>query len=237
MDRIRSLWQASPRRVLLALGALLIVAAVAVGSGANFNSTSANPSNIFTAGTISSSNSKANAAILTANNLVPGDRAKGTVDIKNTGSAKGTFTLSHTAPIDTPTTPGLSRKLTLRIIDEGDPNCGTQTAPNSTATTTGTGTQTGTTANQTLSQANQQSLAQSNQLSSGLRIAGCPQPVTLYTGTIAKQPKTIPLGVYAPGATHRYVYIVYFPSSGPDGADNAYQGASTTVDYSWFSTS
>ena len=85
MTRMTSLWKASPRKVLLAFGALLVVAAVAVGSGANFNSTSANPSNVFTAGTISSSNSKANAAILTASNIVPGNSATGSVTIKNTG--------------------------------------------------------------------------------------------------------------------------------------------------------
>ena len=53
MTRMKSLWKASPRKVLLAFGALMVAAALAVGSGANFNSTSANPSNVFTAGTIS----------------------------------------------------------------------------------------------------------------------------------------------------------------------------------------
>src|ERR1700734_2888742 len=118
MTRMKSLWKASPRKVLLAFGALLVVAAVAVGSGANFNSTSANPSNVFTAGTISSSNSKASAAILTASNIVPGNTATGTVDIKNTGSASGTFPLSATPPVDTAGAPGgprLSKKLTLTI--------------------------------------------------------------------------------------------------------------------------
>jgi spore coat-associated protein N len=123
MSRIQSLWKDSPRKVLLAFGALLVAAALAVGSGANFNSTSANPSNIFTAGTISHSNSKANAAILTATNLVPGNTATGTVIIKNTGSAAGTFTLTHTAPVDTPASPGLSKYLTLTVVDQGDPTC------------------------------------------------------------------------------------------------------------------
>src|SRR6201999_1512531 len=113
VTRMKSLWKASPRKVLLAFGVLLVVAAVAVGSGANFNSTSANPSNVFTAGTISSSNSKASAAILTASNIVPGNTATGTVDIKNTGSANGTFTFTHTTPVDSPASPGLSKKLTL----------------------------------------------------------------------------------------------------------------------------
>jgi spore coat-associated protein N len=191
MTRMKSLWKASPRKVLLAFGALLVVAAVAVGSGANFNSTSANPSNVFTAGTISSSNSKASAAILTASNIVPGATATGSVNIKNTGSASGTFTLTHTTPVDTPASPGLSKKLTLTIVDQGDPACA----------------------------------------------SSCPANVTLYTGTIFAEPASIALGQFAPNATHRYVYTMTFPDGGTGGADNAYQGASTTVDYNWFSTS
>ena len=105
MSRLKSLWAASPRTILVALAGLMVAAALAVGSGANFNSTSANPSNVFTAGTISHSNSKANAAILTASNIVPGNTTTGTVDIKNTGSATGTFTLSHTVAVDTPASP------------------------------------------------------------------------------------------------------------------------------------
>jgi spore coat-associated protein N len=191
MTRMKSLWKASPRKVLLAFGALLVVAAVAVGSGANFNSTSANPSNVFTAGTISSSNSKASAAILTASNIVPGNTATGSVTIKNTGSASGTFTLSPATPVDTPASPGLSKKLTLTIVDAGDPTC----------------------------------------------VSSCPANVTLYSGTIFAEPATIALGTYAPNAQHSYVFTMTFPDSGLNGADNAYQGASTTVAYNWFSTS
>jgi hypothetical protein len=33
------------------------------------------------------------------------------------------------------------------------------------------------------------------------------------------------------------VFTMTFPDGGTGGADNAYQGASTTVDYNWFSTS
>lgn len=191
MTRMSALWKASPRKVLLALGVLLVAAAVAIGSGANFNSTSANPSNVFTAGTISHSNSKANAAILTASNMVPGNTTNGTVDIKNTGSAAGTFTLAHTAPVDTPASPGLSKKLNLTITDQGDPNCTTS----------------------------------------------CPAAVQVYSGTIYAMGATTALGSFAAGATHRYVFSVNFPDGGAGGADNAYQGASTTLEYDWSSTS
>jgi spore coat-associated protein N len=97
----------------------MVAAALAIGSGANFNSTSANPSNVLSAGTISHSNSKTGAAILTASNIIPGGSATGTVDIKNTGSASGIFQLAHTTAVDTPTSPGLSKKLNLTIQDLG----------------------------------------------------------------------------------------------------------------------
>ncbi len=118
MHRLKSLWTASPRKVLVAFAGLLVAAAVAVGSGANFNSTSANPSNVFTAGTISHSNSKAGAAILTAANMVPGGTATGTVDIKNTGSVNGTFTLAHTVAVTHLRRPGSpkSSRLSFRIL-------------------------------------------------------------------------------------------------------------------------
>jgi spore coat-associated protein N len=198
MTRMKSLWKASPRKVLLAFGALLVVAAVAVGSGANFNSTSANPSNVFTAGTISSSNSQASAAILTASNIVPGNTATGTVDIKNTGSASGTFTLSATPPVDTTSpalagspAPRLSKKLTLTIVDQGDPACTT----------------------------------------------ACPAFTTVYTGTIFAEPATIALGQFTPNQQHQYTFTMTFPNNGTTGGDNVYQGASTSVGYTFFSTS
>jgi spore coat-associated protein N len=190
MHRLKSLWTASPRKVLVALAGLMIAAALAVGSGANFNSTSANPSNVFTAGTISQSNSKASAAILTASNLVPGNTATGTVDIKNTGSATGTFTLAHTVAVDTPASPGFSKKLTLVVSDLGNPEC----------------------------------------------VSSCPAVVVLYTGLMSAMPSTIALGTFAAAAIHRYQFTVTFPDSGINGADNAYQGASTTVEYNWSST-
>lgn len=190
MSRFKALWRASPRKVLFALGALMVAAAIAVASGANFNSTSANPSNVFTAGTISHSNSKAGAAILTASNMVPGGTATGTVDIKNTGNVTGTFTLAHTVAVDTPSSPGLSKKLLLTISDLGEPTCS----------------------------------------------VSCPAAVQIYTGTMYAMPATIALGTYAPAATHRYQFTVSFPEGGLNGADNAYQGASTTVEYDWSST-
>jgi hypothetical protein len=47
---------------------------------------------------------------------------------------------------------------------------------------------------------------------------------------------TLALGTFAAGATHRYTFNVTFPDGGTDGADNAYGGASATVDYLWTAT-
>jgi hypothetical protein len=102
---------------------ILAATGIAVGSGANFNSSSANPSNVFSAGTISHSNSKSGAAILTASGMKPGDTASGTVDIQNTGSLTGAFTLSQSNLTNTPSSPALSSKLTIVITDKHDPTC------------------------------------------------------------------------------------------------------------------
>jgi hypothetical protein len=55
--------------------------------------------------------------------MKPGDTTTGSVDIKNTGDIAGTFTLTKSALVDTPTTPAFSSKLTLVIDDAGDPTC------------------------------------------------------------------------------------------------------------------
>jgi hypothetical protein len=123
MSRISFLTQNSPRKLMVAAGMLLAAAAVAVGSGADFNSTSANASNVLSAGNIAQSNSKASAAILTASLLKPGATTIGTVDIKNTGDIAGTFTLAKSNLVDTPASPPFSSKLTLAVDDMGDPAC------------------------------------------------------------------------------------------------------------------
>ena len=119
MSRMHALWSASPRKVLGGLFAVLAATGIAVGSGANFNSTSANPSNVFSAGTISQSNSGDGSAVLTVSGMKPGDSANGTVDIANTGDLDGTFTLSQSNLTDAD---GLADGLNLKIEDLGDPS-------------------------------------------------------------------------------------------------------------------
>ena len=121
MNRITALWRSSPRTLLLGLGTIGLAAAVTVGSGADFTSASANPANVFTAGSMTHYNSKAGAAILTASLMRPGDTASGTVDIQNTGSLSGNFSLAKTAT--DVAAPSFSNKLTVVITDTGDPAC------------------------------------------------------------------------------------------------------------------
>ena len=179
MSRMKALWTASPRKVMAGFVGVLAATGIAVGSGANFNSASANPSNTFSAGTISQSNSKAGQAILTASNLKPGGSATGTVTIKNTGSVAGAFVLTQSALTNSDTANPLSAKLNLSIKDETN--------------------------------------------------------AVVYTGTITGM-GNIALGTWQPNAEHTYTFTVTFPDGGNDGADNAYQGDSTSVTYNFTAT-
>jgi hypothetical protein len=115
-----------PKLALGALLTLLLAAGAVVGSGANFSAASANPSNTFAAGTLSIVNSKQGVAVLTADNMRPaGPAATGTVDIENTGSLSGAFSLSRTAPVDSDGANPLSGKLNITVTDCGDFSSGT----------------------------------------------------------------------------------------------------------------
>ena len=58
MQRFAPVWHASPQKMVGVLFALLLAAMMAVGSGANFNSTSANPGNVVTAGNLKHTNTR-----------------------------------------------------------------------------------------------------------------------------------------------------------------------------------
>ncbi|MEY2535046.1 MAG: spore coat-associated protein [bacterium] len=126
MSRLSAL-AARPRRTVSALAVVLAAVGVTVGSGANFTAHSANPSNTFTAGTLTIGSSQAS-AVLSAANLKPGGTTSGTVDIQNTGSLPGAFTLSTSNGVDS--APSLLGQLDLRIEDCGaftgatPPTCG-----------------------------------------------------------------------------------------------------------------
>ena len=126
MDRLHAL-AARPKRTLGVLIIVLVAAGVAVGSGANFTAQTANPSNTFSSGSLTMSNSLDGAAILTASNMKPGDAATGTVDIQNTGTLAGTFTLSRSALNDSDGANPMSQKLNLVAKDCGNFSAGTPT--------------------------------------------------------------------------------------------------------------
>jgi len=121
MQRFAAVWHASPQKMVGVLFALLLAAMMAVGSGANFNSTSANPGNVVTAGNLSHTNSKDAAAILNVTKLKPGESRSGTVDITNTGDIDGVFSIARTITADStaPANPFAS-KLRVKITDASD---------------------------------------------------------------------------------------------------------------------
>ena len=123
-----------PRRTLAALATVLVAVGITAASGASFTASSASPGNVFATGTLTMSSSKDNAAIMNVGNLRPGDPAStGQVDIQNTGSLSGAFTMAHTAPSDSNASYPLSGKLGVVVSD-----CGTWTgssAPSCTGAT------------------------------------------------------------------------------------------------------
>jgi hypothetical protein len=131
---------AHPGRTIGALAVVLAAVGITVGSGANFTAHAANPANTFTSGTLAIGSS-ASSALFSSPNMKPGDTVSGTVDIANTGSVPGTFTLSTSNPVDTG---GLLGQLDLKIEDCGlfngatAPNCaGTNVVYNAKANAVG----------------------------------------------------------------------------------------------------
>ncbi|HEU4701775.1 MAG TPA: hypothetical protein VFS37_04770 [Conexibacter sp.] len=61
--------------------------------------------------------------------------------------------------------------------------------------------------------------------------SSCPSPVTRWSGKLAAL-DSASLGSWAPGAKRRISFTVSMPDGG-SGAENAYQGASTTIDFGW----
>jgi spore coat-associated protein N len=120
-----------PKLALGALVTLLLAAGAVVGSGADFTASSANPANTFASGTLTIGNSKEGVAVLSASNLRPGEAAQtGTVDIENTGSLSGTFTLARGTVTNTDAANPLADKLNITVVDCGSfsggtaPTCG-----------------------------------------------------------------------------------------------------------------
>jgi hypothetical protein len=116
--RERFEWIRKNTRILLAALVLLLIAlGVVVFSSALFTSSSANPGNLAASGIMDQSNDLDGEAILTAEQLLPGDSAEGAVTISNVGDADGAFTLTASNLVDDPVDPAFSEVLTLTISD------------------------------------------------------------------------------------------------------------------------
>jgi spore coat-associated protein N len=108
------------RKVLVPLATLAAAGAVAVGSGATFTSTTDNTTSAVTAGRLTHTNSKANAAVFTIPNMKPGDVVNGKLTITNTGTLPATFTLREPSSTNAfgPATAGAANYLHLTITDD-----------------------------------------------------------------------------------------------------------------------
>jgi hypothetical protein len=115
-----------PKLALGALLTLLLAAGAVVGSGADFTASSANPSNTFASGTLSIVNSNQGVAVLSASAMRPGEAAQvGTVDIRNSGSLSGDFTLVRGAVSNSAAGNPLAAKLNVEVVDCGTFSGGT----------------------------------------------------------------------------------------------------------------
>jgi hypothetical protein len=121
MKRMKVLFGQRRVMVLVTLTILVLAAAALAASSASFTSTSANPGNIFTAGTMTHTN---NSTLLTVDPIMPDDtwRQVGTVEIGNTGDADGALTMTSSDLLNTPGPYGgnLSEVLQLRITRVSD---------------------------------------------------------------------------------------------------------------------
>ena len=119
-ERLRWLGTTASRWILAIV--LLLVAALVGASWTLglFTSSSANPKNTVSAGSMTQDNTADNAAIMGATGMIPGDVVEGSATIKNVGDTKGDFTLLVKDVTDVPGPNGgvLSASLTLQVFDE-----------------------------------------------------------------------------------------------------------------------
>ncbi len=195
-----------PKRTLAVLALLLVALAVTVGSGANFTAQTANPTNTFTAGSLSMSNSLNGTAVFTSPPLwKPSDSRQGFVDIQNTGTLPGNFVLSTNNLA--PSVGGLGSVLQIRVDD-----CGKFTGPGlSTPPDCVTGVQ--------------------NRYG-----ASAPQTIAGLSGISMPSSTTPSVVVpWAPNEKHRFMITVTWPDGTP-AVDNPLQGATMTFDLTWSAT-
>jgi hypothetical protein len=114
MKRTKVLFGQRRFQLLVSLAALVVAVMVVVGSGASFTAHSANPSNVYSAGTLAMSNTPTGINVA-VEKWVPGDLHNGTVKIENTGNVQGHFYLE---PVTiSGNTKGFAQDLQLQIKD------------------------------------------------------------------------------------------------------------------------
>jgi hypothetical protein len=153
-----------------------VAAALAAGSGAYYQSTSANSGNLIKAGVVSITSTQAGTAVLDVTGLAPGKSVYDTVDITNTGDLPFDLSLASSSIVDTPASPALSAKVDLKIEN----------------TTAGT---------------------------------------TVYDGKLGAFTSAA-LGTMSVSGTRTYKFTVSLADGGL-GAEDAYQGARTTLNLTW----
>ena len=105
------------RKMMLAMGSLLVAAALAAGSGATFQSSSASSGNLIRAGVVQITSTKSGSAVLNVAALRPGHPVYDTVTITNSGDLSFPLSLASSNIVDTPASPALSNKVDLKIED------------------------------------------------------------------------------------------------------------------------
>ena len=121
MQRFAAVWHASPQKMVGVLFALLLAAMMAVGSGANFNSTTANVGNVVTAGDLEHTNT---GALANVSKIKPGEtRALGTVTLSNVGDIAGNVSRATAVTNDStagaPLNKPFADKLKIKLVDQG----------------------------------------------------------------------------------------------------------------------
>jgi len=125
MKRFKVLFGNRRMMVLLTLAVLVLAATALIASSASFTATSANPDNVFTAGTLSITNDKDTGAVapfthnmvFSVDGMAPGQKEHADVTIGNGGSVSGLFTLVSDASGSAD--PGFAHYLHLNIVESG----------------------------------------------------------------------------------------------------------------------
>jgi hypothetical protein len=127
MSRL-SILMRQPKSVLGVLTALVVAVGLTVASGADFTAQTANPSNTFSSGNLSMDNSNAGVAVFSPTNMKPGGTPDtGTVDIENSGSISGTFSVTADTITNSDATNPMAAKIDLVVTDCGSFASGTPT--------------------------------------------------------------------------------------------------------------